>query len=370
MTGDTDATRGDPHPGPVCSHNEWDPLEEVIVGVLDGMHVEGFEMPFYGVCKPGERDDVREFHLRNGGRPREITNAARSEVEGLAHVLESEGIRVRRPDPIDHGRPIVTPDWAIPSGWGQPCPRDLLIVVGDEILEAPMSYRARFFEVRAYRRLITEYFRAGARWSAAPKSLMADELYTDVYRDDWSGPFQWAVTELEPVFDAADIARCGRDLFVQRSHLTNELGIAWLRQHFAGAYRVHRVEFHDRRASHIDATWLPVGPGRVLVNPDRPMKDPPEFLLRSGWEFLESPRTIMPAGEGTRWLLMNVLMLDRRRVIVEKHEEPMIRALRDWGFDPIPLPFRNACQYGGGFHCFTCDIRRRGPLESYLPALD
>ena len=56
-------------------------------------------------------------------------------------------------------------------------PRDILLVVGDEIIEAPMAWRARFFEYRAYRKLMKEYFHAGAKWTTAPKPTMADELY-------------------------------------------------------------------------------------------------------------------------------------------------------------------------------------------------
>lgn len=59
-------------------------------------------------------------------------------------------------------------------------PRDILIVVGNEIIEAPMAWRARFFEYRAYRPLIKEYFRKGAKWTTAPKPTMADELYDQV----------------------------------------------------------------------------------------------------------------------------------------------------------------------------------------------
>lgn len=59
-------------------------------------------------------------------------------------------------------------------------PRDILIVVGNEIIEAPMAWRARFFEYRAYRPLIKEYFRRGAKWTTAPKPTMADELYDQV----------------------------------------------------------------------------------------------------------------------------------------------------------------------------------------------
>lgn len=59
-------------------------------------------------------------------------------------------------------------------------PRDILLVVGNEIIEAPMAWRARFFEYRAYRPLIKEYFRKGAKWTTAPKPTMADNLYDQV----------------------------------------------------------------------------------------------------------------------------------------------------------------------------------------------
>jgi len=61
-------------------------------------------------------------------------------------------------------------------------PRDILLVVGEEIIEAPMAWRSRFFEYRAYRSLIKEYFKGGAKWTAAPKPQMSDELYDEVYR--------------------------------------------------------------------------------------------------------------------------------------------------------------------------------------------
>lgn len=59
-------------------------------------------------------------------------------------------------------------------------PRDILLVVGNEIIEAPMAWRARFFEYRAYRPIIKEYFNRGAKWTTAPKPTMADELYDQV----------------------------------------------------------------------------------------------------------------------------------------------------------------------------------------------
>lgn len=60
-------------------------------------------------------------------------------------------------------------------------PRDVLLVVGDELIEAPMAWRSRFFEYRAYRPLIKEYFKHGAKWITAPKPLMANDLYDNEY---------------------------------------------------------------------------------------------------------------------------------------------------------------------------------------------
>jgi len=65
-------------------------------------------------------------------------------------------------------------------------PRDILLVVGDEIIEAPMAWRSRFFEYRAYRPLLKEYFKGGAKWTTAPKPLMCDALYDQVKSKDLS----------------------------------------------------------------------------------------------------------------------------------------------------------------------------------------
>ena len=43
-----------------------------------------------------------------------------------------------------------------------------------------MAWRSRFFEYRAYRPLLKEYFRQGAKWTTAPKPLMCDDLYDQV----------------------------------------------------------------------------------------------------------------------------------------------------------------------------------------------
>ena len=352
----------------VSSYNEWDPLEEVIVGVLDGAAVMPWETGFGAMIPREHVAEVQKYHRLVGGQSFSPAQRApgQKELDEFVHILTAEGVRVRRPDPVPHATPFSTPDWTSAGGNAQANPRDVLLVLGDEILEAPMAWRSRYFEFRAYRRLIKEYFAAGARWSAAPKPVMDDGLYIN----DHKRGEEWVTTELEPVFDAADAARFGKDIVVQRSHVSNHFGIEWLRRHVAGRYEVHEVEFHDDRAVHIDATFVPLAPGKVLVNPDRPMKVIPEIFRRGGWEFLTAPRTTLPESHANyrsfQWLHMNVLSLDERRVIVEASEAPLIAALRMWGFEPIPCHFRNNYRYGGSFHCATVDVRRQGELKSYF----
>jgi len=64
--------------------------------------------------------------------------------------------------------------------------------------------------------------------------------------------------------------------------------------------------------------------------------------------------------------LLFIGVLELVRVFVDRSQMSMIRALRDWGFKPIALPFLNFAPFGGSFHCATLDVRRRGGPESYF----
>jgi glycine amidinotransferase len=352
---------------PVLSYTEWDPLEEAIVGVLDGATVPPWD-PMLQLTMP---QDQWELFRNHGGQPfpAEAIEAGRRELEEFVRLLAGEGVRVRRPEPFDFARSCATPEWES-TGLYAAMPRDLLLVVGDEIIECPLAWRSRAFEADAYRPLLVEYFRRGARWSAAPRPRLTDAQFdpTALAAEGADEPaFHSYVTELEPVFDAADFVRCGRDLFVQRSHVTNSLGIEWLRRHLGPEYRIHEIEICDPHPMHIDATFMPLAPGKLLINSERVARVPDLFR---GWEVREVPppafRATHPLYMCSRWVSMNVLMLDEKRVVVERQEEPLIRLFRDWGLQPIPCSFTSFYPFGGSFHCATLDVRRRGELKSYF----
>jgi glycine amidinotransferase len=356
-------------PAPVCSYTEWDPLEEVIVGRLDGATIPSNHIT---VTYNLPRSVMALYRLAAGWRyPAWMKRLAEKELDGFIRLLEGEGIVVRRPDPIDFSKKYKSPYWSS-RGFTVACPRDGYLVIGDEIIEAPMCWRSRYHEGEAYRALFKEYFRAGARWSSAPRPQLTDELYDENFRLPGPGePMRYTITEFEPVFDAADFVRCGRDLFVTKSNVTNSLGIEWLRRHLGDGFRIHEIPSLCRQPMHIDSTFMPLAPGKVLVNPDYCDIENLPPVLKS-WDVLVAPKPDPVEGIMSKismcspWTSINVLMLDEKKVVVDASQPTLIKAFKDWGFDPLPCPFLSYGPFGGSFHCATLDIRRRGSLQSYF----
>jgi len=356
---------------PVNSHNEWDPLEEVIVGRLEEAMLPDAQLINRHTFPLGDEDVLSEIMSLGGfPYPQEMIEAADRDLNQFIHILESEGVTVRRPDLVDYSLPFRSPTWKAPSGASSANPRDPFIVVGDQIIETPMADRSRFFEAWAFRSLFKEYFRAGARWVSAPRPQLTDELYKPGFQSRETGDenIEYVLTEFEPAFDAADFVRCGRDIIGQKSHVTNQIGIDWLQRHLGDEYRVHAIQSRSPQAMHIDTTVMPLAPGKMLINPDWVDVDnfPAAF---KDWDLLPAPRPVEPDREEIRlmskWANMNMLAIGDNRIICEERQEPMIQALKGWGFTPIPCPFESYHPFLGSFHCATLDIRRTGELRSY-----
>jgi glycine amidinotransferase len=85
---------------PVNSHNEWDPLEEVIVGRLEGAVIPS-DHPVVTCNIPGRA--ARAQSLFAGFRyPRIMIEPAQRELDGFVALLQSLGIAV-----IDRNRSIT-----------------------------------------------------------------------------------------------------------------------------------------------------------------------------------------------------------------------------------------------------------------------
>ena len=365
----------------VCSWNEWDPLKHVIVGRADGTMVQAPE--------PATVRDWPEHGFpkgKYGPRPKDMEAKANEELDNFAKLLEGRGIRVDRPTLMDFSQTVQTPDWVQKSMFGVMPPRDLLLTVGNEILEATMSQRSRWYEYLCYRPLLNRYFKEDPnfRFEAAPKPRLTDKTYKLGFWDEvekyteeeqierYTLKKQWAITEEEPLFDAADVGRFGKDLFVQRSTVTNSGGMSWLRRHFSN-HRIHEVLFREAHPMHIDATFVPVRPGLAISNRQRVPLTPQmvELFKKNDWQVVECTEAAHaekpPLSFCSVWLSMNILVLDPKTICVEASETKQMEQFDKLGFNVIPVPFWEVSAFGGGLHCATADVYREGKLEDYFP---
>jgi glycine amidinotransferase len=354
------------HKQVVNSYNEWDLLEEVIVGNIDFATIPSWHIMLDATMP----DKHKPLFKKKGGElfDKHFVEKAKRDLDELVNILQREGVIVKRPDVVQFNKPFNTPKWGCKGGVYAAMPRDILFVIGNEIIESPLSWRSRYFEIDAYRTLIKSYFKEGCIWTSAPKPQLLDDLYDNNYDSNYTEPeTKYVINEFEPVFDAADFIRCGRDIFYQKSNVTNQFGVDWLSRHLAGRFKFHEIKVKDRQPMHIDATFMPLAPGKVLVNESR-IAYLPDMLKK--WEILIAPKPCISNNfdlfMSSNWISMNILMLDHKRVIVEKEEVTLIESFKKWGFEPILCSFRNFNRFGGSFHCATTDIRRKGKLESYF----
>lgn len=132
---------------PVNSHNEWDPLEEVIVGALGGAMFPDWNTINRATVSPGEWLDIeRKVGGAGSPYPADMVQAAQRDLDGFIQVLEAEGVRVRQMAPSGFSTPYQTPAWQVGGGFCAANPRDPFLVIGDEIIETPMTDRNRHFE--------------------------------------------------------------------------------------------------------------------------------------------------------------------------------------------------------------------------------
>jgi N-dimethylarginine dimethylaminohydrolase len=345
----------------VWSCNEWDQLEEVVVGnplraryPTPDLSTQLTEFP-----------DRSLDEIPQGPFPQQIIEETEEDLSAFVAVLEELGITVKRPETWPHEARFSTIHWES-EGYYNYCPRDILLVIGDQIIETPNVIRSRAQETFSYRTMMVDYLKSGARWYSAPKPMLLDSLF-DV---DLNKP---TPRNDEPAFDAANVLRLGRDLIYLVSGTGNELGGQWLQTILGETFRVHFLK-DVYYGSHIDSTFVALRPGLMLCNPGRLNDDTlPEILKQ--WEVIYSPpmettgrydADYLSRSIGSNWIDMNVLSINPNLVVVDQGQTGLIKLLEKQGLDVIPLKLRHSKMLGGGFHCITLDIRRRGPLQRYF----
>ncbi len=343
----------------VSVHNEWDTLEEIIVGRATNAQIPS---PDLGLFAIDYKDYGSMENIPSGPYSDRIIEETEEDLDILVQTLQKLGVTVQRPEIADHSVKFRTPDWETDSQYNY-CPRDLILTIGTWIIETPMVFRSRFFETLSYKSILIDYLQSGAKWICAPKPRLADDIYN---LDD---PNSLTLKDHEPIFDAANILRMGRDLIYLVSDSGNPLGAQWLQTVLGDEYRVHTYD-NLYSGVHIDTTIALIRPGLALVNGERVGEQNLPQLFKH-WDiiYLENMVDIgfqTNTALCSKWIGLNLLMVNPNLAIVDQNQIPLIKELEKHGVDVIPLPIRHARTLGGGFHCVTLDVRRKGTLEDYF----
>jgi glycine amidinotransferase len=343
----------------VSVHNEWDPLEEMIIGTATGAQVP---LPDKGLFALDYCEDESTIqNIPSGSYSDKVIGEANEDLDNFAKFLTEQDVIVKRPRETIHSKTFGTADWKSDGEYNF-CPRDVLLPIGNMIIETPMVLRSRYFESFAYKDLLLEYFNSGCQWISAPKPQLLDDTYNIKPKDGV------ILNNLEPIFDAANVLRVGKDILYLVSCSGNMLGYEWLKRTLGEKYRVHPIA-GTYEGTHIDTTITVVRPGLVVLCPERIKPDQIPTIFK-GWDIIWCPDMVDTGYDwsyprASIWQGMNFIMVNPNLAVVNELQTGLIRALEKYNIDVAPLSSRQARTLSGGFHCTSLDIRRKGSLEDY-----
>ena len=77
----------------VNSHNEWDTLKEVYVGVVDGAHNPDHDKDLHCI-NYADREEM--LGVKEGLYPKQVIEETKEDLEELVTTLKSFGVKVKR----------------------------------------------------------------------------------------------------------------------------------------------------------------------------------------------------------------------------------------------------------------------------------
>ena len=348
----------------ISSHNDWDQLEEVVVGIATHAQMPIIDKSTHSFCFPDQ--SYYDIKSLQGNYADDVIGETNEDLDNLSNTLVNLGVHVLRPNDTDNSKKFSTPDWET-TGWYQYCPRDLLLPLDNMVIECPSPMRSRYFETWSLRKRLMDAMLSGTKWIAAPKPRLLDSGYQ---LENLDNP---TLLNEEIVFDAPNIVRLGEDLLYQISNSGNMNGYFWMQSILGDKYRIHLCQ-RFYLYSHFDSTVIPLRPGLVLFNGDRLNPDfyPPIF---KNWDKIFFPgKEVIDVGSSlangistcSKYVGLNLLSVNEELIIVDQNQEELRKVIEKYGIETIGLPMRHARTLNGGFHCVTLDLKRKGDLQNYF----
>jgi N-dimethylarginine dimethylaminohydrolase len=300
----------------IHSYNEWDRLQEIVVGEASYANWPTNDPVF---AEESKKTTWKETPVPSGPVSQNIIDEANEDLEGLCNILKHAGVTVHRPKQMNFQKL---------GGMYNYCPRDRLLVAGNKIVDPAMMYPCRDIETQSL-----EFVTKG-------------------------NPVKYMPRNEGLVLDAANICRLGDNWLFLESCSGNDLAYQWLTEQFP-AINIEKCNFYA--GVHIDSTIVPLREGLVMVNAERVMPEQLPTALKDWeivWVWNVEPQDFYQYPYASKWIAMNTLSIDPETVIVDAAQKEIITILESKGFTVIPHTLRHSRTLGGGFHCVTLDTWR------------
>jgi N-dimethylarginine dimethylaminohydrolase len=158
--------------------------------------------------------------------------------------------------------------------------------------------------------------------------------------------------------DAANVCRLGNKMLFLESASGNRKAYDWLCAQFPDV-TIELCNFYA--GVHIDSTIVPLREGLVMLNAARVSFDTVPKVF-DGWQKIwvndVVAQDFYQYPYASKWIAMNMLVVNPTTVICDKYQTELISSLRAYKFEVIPMELRHSRTLGGGFHCVTLDLQR------------
>lgn len=301
----------------ISSRNEWDPLKRIVVGDATWANWPCTDPVF---AQQSEHTLWKHTAVPKGPVPQWIIDEANQDLQLLADTLTDLGVEVLRPRPLN---------FQIHDGMYNYCPRDRWLVHGNGVVDCAMMYPCRDMERQCYHDILQ---------------------HTDV---------RTMPRDLGCVLDAANVCRLNDTWLMLESASGNQAAYHWLCDTFSDI-TIERCNFYA--GVHIDSTVVPLREGLVMLNGSRvTQKNCPRVFEKWDKIYVDDvvAQSFYQYPYASKWIAMNMLVVDPHTVIVDKNQVELIRRLEQWRFTTVPLELRHSRTLGGGFHCVTLDLVRQ-----------
>lgn len=315
------------------AHHEWGKLRDVVIGISPAEDFVVFH-------EPSQRwltQEGAEFSRAHAGRrlidvDPDQAKLIERQADALAELVARQGIAVHRPERLKGEERV----FLAPNGEGaQLFPRDGMIVVGHNVIDASLRLKCRQRERYGLRPIIQQAVQQrGARWSSVP---LGSPGCVD-------GPF----------LEGGDTLLNGHEVYVGISGCASDLaGADWLQALLGDSYRVIPVALRSN-VLHLDCAMALVKPGLLIWCPHKLIDGLPQSLR--DWDKIEV------SVEEATLLATNCLVLEEGHVIVDADNARVIDELRRRKIEVIPLPFDGPIATGGGLRCAHHPLLRESVL--------